>query len=134
MLSVRYIKENNTYRMRKYRMRRKGRFFGFVFFGFFMGSLLVMLLWNALMPDLFGLTAINLFQAAGLLLLCRILFGGFPRGRGGWRRGRWRAKMRRKWAAMSPEDRDAWREKMKGWNCGPWRDREEKEEEKDDLV
>jgi hypothetical protein len=44
-----------------------------IFCGF---SAVVMLLWNALLPDIFGLTTINFWQAAGLLLFCRILFGG----------------------------------------------------------
>jgi hypothetical protein len=35
----------------------------------------VMLLWNALFPGIFGLPALNYRQAAGLLLLSRILFG-----------------------------------------------------------
>lgn len=39
-------------------------------------GLAVMLLWNWLMPDLFGLQAISFWQAAGLLVLCKILFGG----------------------------------------------------------
>jgi hypothetical protein len=39
-------------------------------FGFF-----VRLLWNWLMPEIFGLRAITYFQAIGLLLLFRLLFG-----------------------------------------------------------
>lgn len=35
----------------------------------------VMLLWNWLMPALFGLPVIGFFQAVGLSFLCRILFG-----------------------------------------------------------
>jgi hypothetical protein len=34
----------------------------------------VMLLWNALMPDLFGLQLIGFWQALGLTVLCSILF------------------------------------------------------------
>lgn len=40
----------------------------------------VMLLWNWLMPELFGLPTITFWQAAGILLLCKILFGGFGVG------------------------------------------------------
>jgi len=36
----------------------------------------VMLLWNALMPQIFGLPQLSYLQAAGLLLLARLLFGG----------------------------------------------------------
>lgn len=41
------------------------------------GGSIVMGLWNALLPALFGLPAISFWQALGVLLLCRILFGGF---------------------------------------------------------
>ena len=48
-------------------------------------SAVVMLLWNAIVPALFtSVPAINYLQALGLLVLCRILFGGL-RGHGGWR-------------------------------------------------
>lgn len=51
---------------------------GFAFiFGYF-----VMLLWNWLMPEIFGLVAINFWQAAGIVLLARLIFGGFKHGGG----------------------------------------------------
>jgi hypothetical protein len=37
-------------------------------------SLPVMLLWDWLMPTLFGLTTITWFQAWGLMFLCGLLF------------------------------------------------------------
>ncbi|KAA6338782.1 hypothetical protein EZS27_013233 [termite gut metagenome] len=37
---------------------------------------IVMLLWNALIPSVIGWSAINYWQAAGILVLTRILFGG----------------------------------------------------------
>lgn len=40
-------------------------------------SVLVFLLWNWLMPVIFGLPAINIFQAFGIFILSKILFGGF---------------------------------------------------------
>lgn len=42
-----------------------------------MAAAVVMLLWNALIPTIIGWSAINYWQAAGLLILCRILFKGF---------------------------------------------------------
>ncbi|WP_321926374.1 hypothetical protein [Paraburkholderia guartelaensis] len=69
----------------------------------------VMTLWNWVIPALFvGARALDFAHALGLLVLSRILFGGF-RGHGGWReRRRWR-----KWEAMTPEEREhfqtAWR-------------------------
>lgn len=37
----------------------------------------VMLLWNALIPSIIGWSAINYWQAAGLMILSKFLFGGF---------------------------------------------------------
>ncbi|MBD92779.1 MAG: hypothetical protein CL482_00775 [Acidobacteria bacterium] len=54
-------------------------------------GVVVMSLWNALVPDIFGGTTISWVQALGLLLLARILAGG--RGRTGWRGHRgWRER------------------------------------------
>jgi hypothetical protein len=73
-------------------------------------------LWNWLMPTIFGLRTITYWQAVGLFLLGKILFGGFHKhGRGG--RRQWRDKMERKWAKMSPEEREKFRAGMKG-RCG----------------
>jgi len=47
-----------------------------VVFGFIFG-ILVMWLWNALMPGLFGLKMIGYWQGVGLVVLARLLFG-FP--------------------------------------------------------
>ncbi|HEX5042860.1 MAG TPA: hypothetical protein VFV75_08125 [Candidatus Polarisedimenticolaceae bacterium] len=72
-----------------------------------LGGTVVRLLWNGLLPDLFGFPAVTFWQALGLLALCRILFGGF--GMGGSRRGG-RAEM---WARMTPEERERFRERMR---------------------
>ena len=42
-----------------------------------LGGEVVRLLWNWLLPPLFGWAQITFWQALGLLALCRILFGGF---------------------------------------------------------
>ncbi len=42
----------------------------------FLFGWVVMLLWNALMPDIFGLKRIGYWQAWGLFVLCSILFKG----------------------------------------------------------
>ena len=41
------------------------------------GGFVVQLLWNWLLPPLFGWREITFWQGVGLLALCRILFGGF---------------------------------------------------------
>lgn len=50
-----------------------------VFFAFLFG-LVVKVLWNWLMPTLFGLTAITFWQAFGIVLLAKILFSGHGHG------------------------------------------------------
>jgi hypothetical protein len=57
---------------------------GMVLFAF-LGGEVVMLLWNWLLPPLFGWPVVTFWQALGLLALCRILFGGFGRHGGGYR-------------------------------------------------
>ncbi|MEO8681600.1 MAG: hypothetical protein ABI665_21315 [Vicinamibacterales bacterium] len=42
----------------------------------FIGGKVVQLLWNWLLPPLFGFPAVTFWQGLGLLALCRILFGG----------------------------------------------------------
>jgi hypothetical protein len=44
---------------------------------FFAFGYIVMYLWNWLMPAIFGLTTITFWQAIGLGLLSKLLFGGF---------------------------------------------------------
>jgi hypothetical protein len=67
----------------------------------------VMALWNWLMPALFGLKAIGYWQALGLVVLCRILFGGC-RGMGS-RDARWRHRMKERLERMTPEERERFR-------------------------
>ena len=84
---------------------------------------LIMHLWNWLMPSLFGLKPVTFLQGLGLLVLGKLLFGGFHRhGGGGWRRGNregWEARKAR-WEAMTPEERERFRSGMRGrWGCRP---------------
>ena len=56
---------------------------GFGFLGIGLLALLgfvVMTLWNWLAPDIFGLKRLDYWQAAGLFVLCAILFKGFRLG------------------------------------------------------
>lgn len=41
-----------------------------------LGAWFVSILWNFLMPGLFGLATINIGQALALMVLCNWLFGG----------------------------------------------------------
>ena len=83
-------------------------------------SFVVMSLWNALIPSLFALPAIGFWQAAGLLVLCRILFGGFRgHGRYGWRHRAWRER----WHGMTPEERERFRDGVRRWRDMSWEER-----------
>ena len=79
---------------------------------------IVMRLWNWLLPTLFGWHAITFWQALGLLVLCRILFGGFGNSgnRGGGHR---RSRGREMWESMTPEEREAFRQSMRN-RSGPF--------------
>jgi len=77
-------------------------------------TLVLMALWNWLAPAVFGWKAIDFWQALGLLVLSRILFG-FRMGFG--YRGHWRGRMAERWERMSPEEREKFREGMRG-RCG----------------
>lgn len=79
-----------------------------------LGSYIVMSLWNWLLPALFGWRVISFWQALGVLILCRILFGGF--GGGMRRHGRGR-HMADRWNRMTPEEREQFRQGMRA-RCG----------------
>jgi hypothetical protein len=74
-------------------------------------------LWNWLMPALFRLPAITFWQSVGLLFLSWILFGGWRGFRGPGHRGPWRRRMKERWEHMTPEERETFREGMRG-RCG----------------
>jgi len=78
-------------------------------------TFVVMELWNWLMPVIFSLHAISFWQALGLLVLSKILFGGF-RGRPGFG-GHWRQRLMERWEQMTPEEREKFRTGMRG-GCG----------------
>ena len=84
----------------------------FVAFGF-----VTMYLWNWLMPLLFHLPEITFWQTIGLLLLSRILLGGF----GGHRHGRrhCRRHIHEKWEKMTPEERERFKEHIHS-HRPPW--------------
>ena len=69
---------------------------------------LVMTLWNVLMPAIFAVKAITFWQALGLLVLSKILFGGFR----GFPAGgpRWRRRLSERWEKMTPEEREVFKQ------------------------
>lgn len=77
----------------------------------------VMLLWNALMPEIFKLPEINFWQALGLFILSRLLIGGFGGKHGRQshadRRKELMHHMRERWEHMDSEQREKFRRKLK---------------------
>ncbi len=77
---------------------------------------LIKYLWNWLVPALFtSAHLITFWQALGLLLLCRILFGSW--GGAGGDRGKHRRGRPDNWEAMTPEEREKFRQTMRT-RCG----------------
>jgi hypothetical protein len=103
--------------MRGLWLRRGIKFAGFALVGITALTWIVVGLWNWLMPALFGVNQIHFWQALGLLVLTRILFGGF-RGRPGGHRNVWRERMRKRWQTMTPEEQQQFRSGVRG--CGWW--------------
>ena len=107
---------------RKFWLLRGLRFalFGALFIT--LAGFVTMSLWNWLVPALFHGPPISLPQTFGLLLLTRILFGGFGGRRGGWaqRRRVWQQRMAGQLENLSPEEREKFRAQMQqrcsmGW-------------------
>jgi len=79
---------------------------------------LVMYLWNWLMPEIFGLPLLTFWQALGLLVLSKILFGGFKMNKnGGSKREFSNSEFKQKFMNMSEEERAEFKEKWKQ-RCG----------------
>jgi Ca2+/H+ antiporter, TMEM165/GDT1 family len=98
---------------------RRRRFFWIPFFGLLILALLsgaVMWLWNHVLAEVIQVRSVSFWQAAGLLLLSRLLFGSWPGGkRGQWGGGgppHWKAR----WQQMTDEEKARFKEK--------WRSRE----------
>jgi hypothetical protein len=110
------------------------RFIMFPFFALIASLLLgavIKWLWNAILPETLNANPISYWQAVGLFVLCKILFGGFARPGGGpnkwnrWRNTDERAMgpgvgfraWRNKWMAMSDEERQKFKQEMRR-RCG----------------
>ena len=101
---------------RQYPYGRRRFYMGFFFIGaFLLLAAVVMWLWNAILPAVLPANPLNYPQAMGLLVLCRILFGGLHLGRRGGpphteaRQHAWKDK----WMNMDEGERakfkEAWR-------------------------
>ena len=100
--------------MRSHRFLRGLKFLLFAIVALAVVGAVVMNLWNWLVPALFSGPLIGFWQALGLLVLSKILFGSFRGGHGG---RHWRGRMQERWAAMSEEERAQFRSGLRG-RCG----------------
>ena len=90
----------------------KGIFFGTIIFA--LVTLGTMYLWNNLLVGLFGLPEITYLQTLGLMVIGRLLTGGFGH-RGGHHRRHWGGRRwRERWQRMSEEERQAFMQRC-GW-------------------
>jgi hypothetical protein len=90
-------------------------------------------LWNGVLAAVLGVKAISYWQALGILVLAKILFGGFPHRRGG-PCGHLRERMMpKRWESATPEQREHMREEMRrrfgDWPHPPWCCSDDKEPE-----
>jgi len=113
-------------------MNKAGKIVLWVIFGIgmvFLVAYVTQVLWNWLVPALFSGPAITFWQALGLLLLSKILFGGFG-GKGCHKESHkqlWKNRISERVSQMSPEEREAFKQKM--W--AKWCPASEKEEDKE---
>jgi hypothetical protein len=85
-------------------------------------SYVVMQLWNNLLPGILHVGVVTFWQAMGIFILCKILFGfgggkkgGFGGGGGPWMRHRMEEKLKH----MSPDQQERFKTQMKNRFCGP---------------
>jgi hypothetical protein len=109
--------------MMKYKSRMKFIFIPLAIAAFFGVSFLVMELWNNILPMILHVGAVTYWQAMGIFVLCKLLFGFGRGGRGGapWMRQR---VMEERFKNMTPEEREEFKAKwkqrcgVKGWGRG----------------
>ena len=87
--------------------------------GIFLFGFIVMSLWNCLLPGIIGVGTITFWQALGILILSKILFGNFHGGHGHSRyHHHYGREWHRKWMNMTPEERAKMKAEWKG-RCEP---------------
>lgn len=84
---------------------------------FFLITAIVMWLWNGILPEIVGVKSITFWQAMGLLVLCKILFGGFKGKFGNGFKNRMidqRMKtLNERMEHFTPEEKEKFKEKFK---------------------
>ena len=118
--AISLIERTNNNKTRK-KMKTKAKGFGHMIMvlaaiaGF---GAIVMLLWNALLPDIFGFISLNFWQATGLLVLCRILFGDISTSAVRHAHHHHHSQLHKKWRDMTPEQRKKFIDKRRQFGFG----------------
>lgn len=102
-----------------YYHRKKLLFIPLIIGGIALFAYITMLLWNALLPEIFNVAAIGFWQAAGLLVLARLFFGFGHSGKWGGHGPYISRDVRNKIRNMSPEERREFFMKMQ-YERGMW--------------
>lgn len=107
--------------MKAWWMLKALKFVAVVAVGMLLLGYVVMALWNVLVPEIFHGPLITFWQAVGMLFLSHILLRGWGpwRHANGWRRDRWTHRFEEKLSAMTPEERDKFKEEWRrrcGWS------------------
>ena len=87
-----------------------------------------MWLWNWLVPALFNGPTVTFWQALGLLVLSKILLGGWG-GKGGHSAMQWKQRYHNKLSSMSQEERERFKARMREKWC--YRDKDTSEGKSD---
>ncbi|HWB53761.1 MAG TPA: hypothetical protein VG722_06195 [Tepidisphaeraceae bacterium] len=78
-------------------------------------------LWNNVLAHVIDVKTISYWQALGILVLARILFGGFPGRRGRPFGPPWRGQMMmERWQSLTPDQREELRRRFGDWPCPSW--------------
>jgi len=117
----------------RHRSRMKLLFIPLAIAAFFGISFIVMELWNNILPLVLHVGAVTYWQAMGILVLCKILFGFGHGGRKGapWMRQRMMAE---RFKNMSAEEREQFKQKWQQRCGGKWGNRHPFESEWDNNA
>lgn len=77
---------------------------------FFLACYVLMRLWNWLLPDIFDITTITYWQAVGIMVLAKLIFGF-----GGGSSSSKRKEKTRKWQEKKRERCNSWKKDQEDW-------------------
>lgn len=101
-------------------------------------TFVVMSLWNGILVPVLNINAVTFWQALGIFVLSKILFGGFRGGRGGGCGGKrggppWKKDVFEKWQHMTPEERDSFKNEWRN-RCTSWKRKKETDPETENPL